>query len=309
MVAMLRDETLRRRRRRAAAVAVLSIALGSALFLPMRHTAPLPHGAAYAAIAGRAAATDPFGTLAIPGSIRMLAHRAAVPRAQPIPRAMIDYTPMAEAAVAGTSTTFAPLALAALDGAPGGGAYFPGDSWAPVARAGDGFALGSGAFANHGGSGNAGGGATPTGDTVATPPTDEAGRPTPSDPGTTPAMTDPAAPPGSNAPSTTPPTDVVTPAPADVGTSPKPTDPSPVRDEDKVAPPAVDAAAVVRAAFTSGDASTIGRGPLAPTSPAANSPSHVVAAVPEPATWTMLLIGFGATGAAIRRRRRARALA
>ncbi|MEY2883272.1 MAG: motif, partial [Pseudomonadota bacterium] len=32
---------------------------------------------------------------------------------------------------------------------------------------------------------------------------------------------------------------------------------------------------------------------------------YLVGQVPEPATWAMLLIGFGATGAALRRRRKA----
>jgi hypothetical protein len=294
MVAMLRDEVLRRRRRRAAAVAVLSIALGSALFLPSRRTASLPRGAAYAAIAGRPpAVSDPAEALTPPEAIRLAGIRTAVPRVQPIPRAVIDYTPDAEAAAAGPSTTFAPLALAALEGAPAAGGYFPGDAPMPLARSGSGFSIGGGAFAISGG---AGGGAAPGGDTVATPPTDQAGAPAPDDPGTAPATTDPAAPTAGHTPAT-PATNDAAAAPADVAVAPRPTDPAPV-----------EAHPVVPTTAESGDTVAPDSGALDPATPS-SPPGHGIGAVPEPATWAMLLIGFGATGAAMRRRRRARALA
>ena len=46
-----------------------------------------------------------------------------------------------------------------------------------------------------------------------------------------------------------------------------------------------------------------GNGTISAFGPATSSPATLVTAAPEPATWAMMLIGFGGTGFAIRRRK------
>jgi hypothetical protein len=296
---MLRNETLRRRRRRAAAIAVLSIALGSALFLPIRRSAPLHgDGAAYAAIAGRPNVAPPARTPTTPIPTGPLRNRAFQPRVQPFPRAAIDYTPTADAAVADIRAAALPVALAALDGAPAGGGYFAGGAPAPVTVAPGGFAMGGGA--SPGGGGAMGGHATPPPVDTATPgPTDGGDAP--------PAPIDPAPATDGAAPSTAPSTHVATAAPTSGNKASEAAAAAPAPVVDMTASSPGDGGSVIPGASASVGAVDAGNGPLAVPPPAGGRPSHGIGAVPEPATWALLLLGFGATGAAMRRRR-ARAL-
>jgi hypothetical protein len=296
---MLRNETLRRRRRRAAAIAVLSIALGSALFLPIRRSAPLHgDGAAYAAIAGRPNVAPPATIPATPIPIGLLRNRAFQPRVQPFPRAAIDYTPTADAAVADIRAAALPVALAALDGAPAAGGYFAGGAPAPVTVAPGGFAMGGGA--SPGGGGAMGGHATPS-------PVDTA-KPVPTDGGgAQPAPIDPAPATDGAAPSTAPSTEVATAAPASGAKASEAAAAAPAPAVDMAASSPGDGGSVIPDASASVGAVDSGNGPLGAPPPAGGRPSPGIGAVPEPATWALLLLGFGATGAAMRRRR-ARAL-
>ena len=271
----------RERRRQAMTVGGLGLLAALAVLLPHSERGLLPFGrqsGAYAAIAG--APQDAGGPLSAPAVRRLRVAQAIAAIDRPLPGTASD--PIAPAHDGGEAT---PMLLAALDGAPAAAAYFPHPVDSDAAEVRGGIARASAGLGGTVG-GLGGGSAAPS---AGGGPVVDADTPPPSGGETPPAV---GAGPGG---------DVVAPPAGDTPTQ----DPAP----DMAGPPSIDAPVTIVPQAPGDPASTLPTPtPPAPTPPATAPTPAIAAGVPEPATWALLLLGFGVTGAAMRRRPR-RALA